>query len=384
MAIYLDYAATVPMPVEVLAVYTDALAVVGNPSSIHSFGQTARQMVEEAREAIALAVNADRNEVIFTSGGTEGCNLAIKGLFWERNSNSVSRKKILSAYTEHHAVTDTIEWLEKYECAEAIWVPVAEDGEIDFDWYRNYLAEHSSEVALVTFMLANNETGVITDVKKFATEANKYAVPSHSDAVAAFGYLPIDFDDLGLSTMTISAHKVGGPVGVGALLVSRATKITALIQGGGQERGIRSGTLNAAGTKAFAFAADQALRNMGEHNQHTRKLIEQIRSSVQNNVPGAKFSRGNQPGLPHNAHFTFEGAKSDSMLFLLDQAGIAASAGSACQAGVARPSHVLLAMGRNEAEANGTLRFTLGTTTTQADVDRLLEILPGLVATARA
>ncbi len=384
MAIYLDYAATVPMPAEVLAVYTDALAVVGNPSSIHSFGQSARQMVEEAREAIALAVNADRNEVIFTSGGTEASNLAIKGLFWERNKETASRKKIVSAYTEHHAVIDTIEWLEKHEGAEAVWVPVAQDGELDFDWYRNYLHKHSSEIALVTFMLANNETGVITDVAKFAAEASRFEIPSHSDAVAAFGYLPIDFAELGLSTLAVSAHKVGGPVGVGALLVSRSTKITSLIQGGGQERGIRSGTLNAAGAKAFAFAAETALRNMNQHNQYTRKLIEQIKDGVLVNVPGARFSRGDKDGLAHNAHFTFEGAKSDSLLFLLDQAGIAASAGSACQAGVARPSHVLLAMGRSEAEANGTLRFTVGTATTKADVDRLLEILPELVVTARA
>ncbi|MEY4499190.1 MAG: hypothetical protein RL319_178 [Actinomycetota bacterium] len=383
MAIYLDYAATVPMSAEVLAAYTDALAVVGNPSSIHSFGQAARQMVEQAREDIALAVHADRNEVIFTSGGTEGNNLAIKGLYWERNKYA-SRKKIISVYTEHHAVIDTIEWLEQHEGAEAVWVPVHSDGEIDFDWYRNYISEHKTEIALVSFMVANNETGVITDVKKFAEVAAELGIPSHSDAVAAFGYLPIDFADLNLATMAISAHKVGGPVGVGALLVSRATKITSLIQGGGQERGIRSGTLNAAGTRAFSLAAKIALQNMDGHNQHTRKLIEKIQNHVSVNIPNAKFSRGGQPGLSHNAHFTFEGAKSDSLLFLLDQAGFAASAGSACQAGVARPSHVLLAMGRSEAEANGTLRFTLGANTTAVEIDQLLEILPSVVATARA
>ncbi|MEY4321041.1 MAG: hypothetical protein RLZZ471_982 [Actinomycetota bacterium] len=384
MAIYLDYAATVPMSPEVLSHYTDALAVVGNPSSIHSFGQSARQMVEESREAIALAVNADRNEVIFTSGGTEGNNLAIKGLFWQRSSEVPTRKKIVSTYTEHHAVIDTIEWLEKHEGAEAVWVPVSEDGEIDFDWYSRYLTEHGNDVALVTFMLANNEIGVLTNLKKFVEVANQFQIPCHTDAVAAFGYVPIDFSELGLATMAISAHKVGGPVGVGALLVSRATKITSLIQGGGQERGLRSGTLNAAGAKAFAFAANVALANMDSHNSHTRKLVEQIRQTVMQQIPGARFSRGNQPGLSHNAHFTFEGAKSDSLLFLLDQAGYAASAGSACQAGVARPSHVLLAMGRSEAQANGTLRFTLSERTSEAEVAQLLEILPTIVATARA
>jgi cysteine desulfurase len=382
MAIYLDYAATVPMPAEVLAAYTDALGVVGNPSSIHSYGQTARQMVEEAREDIALAVNADRNEVIFTSGGTEANNLAIKGLYWERNSTT-ERKKIVSAYTEHHAVIDTIEWLEKHEGAEAVWVPVGEDGEIDFAWYQDYLNKHHLEIALVTFMLANNEIGIITDVTKFSVSAALHEIPVHSDAVAAFGYLPIDFDESGLATMAISAHKVGGPVGVGALLVSRATKITSLIQGGGQERGLRSGTLNAAGNHAFALAAKNALANMDKHNAHTAKLLTQIRDAVAE-IPGARFSRGEQIGLSHNAHFTFDGAKSDSLLFLLDQSGIAASAGSACQAGVARPSHVLIAMGRTEAEASGSLRFTLGDSTTEAEINRLLELLPGIVATARA
>lgn len=384
MAIYLDYAATVPMPPEVLATYTDALAVVGNPSSIHSFGQTAREMVEESREAIALAVNADRNEVIFTSGGTESNNLAIKGLYWERNKNGASRRKIVSAYTEHHAVIDAIEWLETHEGAEAIWVPVDHEGVVDFEWYRNFLAEHNEEIALVTFMLANNETGVITELEKFLVLAKTHEIPSHSDAVAAFGHLRIDFHTLGLSTMAISAHKVGGPVGVGALLVSRSTKITSLIQGGGQERGIRSGTLNAAGAMAFAFAANLALKNMDAENQHTRKLVEQIKETVMQQVSGARFSRGNQPGLAHNAHFTFEGAKSDSLLFLLDQAGFAASAGSACQAGVARPSHVLIAMGRTEAEANGSLRFTLNQNTSANDVADLLAKLPDIVLTARA
>ncbi len=383
MAIYLDFAATAPMPAEVLAAYTDALAVVGNPSSIHSFGQAARQMVEQAREDIALAVNADRNEVVFTSGGTESSNLAIKGLYWERNQ-SATRRKIVSAYTEHHAVIDAIEWLEKFEGAEAIWVPVSHEGEVDFNWYRNFLIENHADIALTTFMLANNETGIITDLKKFAQVALDLEIPMHSDAVAAFGYIPIDFDELGLATMAISAHKVGGPVGVGALLVSRATKITSLIQGGGQERGIRSGTLNAAGAVAFAVAAKNTLQQMEHHAEQSKKLIERIKDFVIQNIPGAKFSRGSQPGLSHNAHFTFEGAKSDSLLFLLDRAGIAASAGSACQAGVARPSHVLLAMGRSEDEANGTLRFTLGNSTTEAEIDSLLEILPGVVATARA
>ena len=380
MAIYFDYAATVPMPVEVLATYTEALKLVGNPSSIHNFGRAAREMLEESRETIALAVNADRNEVIFTSGGTEANNLAVKGLYWQRRTGT--RNKIVSAYTEHHAVIDAIEWLEQHEGAEAVWVPVNEDGVIDLDWFTNYVDNHADEIALATLMLANNETGIITDIAAFAAVTKRHGIPFHVDAVAAFGYLPIDFEKLGVDTLAISAHKVGGPVGVGALLVSRPTKLTSLFQGGGQERGLRSGTMNSAGAVAFAHAAELALKNMNPHGVKASKFVADIRRVAES--LGGRFSRGNQPGLKHNAHFTFAGAKSDSMLFLLDQAGIAASAGSACQAGVARPSHVLIAMGRSEAEANGTLRLTLGERTTQSDVDQLLAVLPEVIAKARA
>ena len=379
MAIYFDYAATTPMSPEILATYTDALKLVGNPSSIHNFGRGARELLEEARESLALAVHSDRNEIVFTSGGTEGSNLAIKGLYWQRRTST--RNKIVSAYTEHHAVIDAIEWLEQHEGAEAIWAPVDEFGVVDLDWFRNYVEANADEIALATLMLANNETGIITDLQEFIAATKKHGIPFHVDAVAAFGYIPIDFSQLGANTLAISAHKVGGPVGVGALVVSRSTKLTALFQGGGQERGLRSGTMNAAGATAFAHAAHMALKNMDAHNAKTSKFVAQIRQVAQG--LGGKFSRGEQAGLAHNAHFTFEGAKSDSMLFLLDQLGIAASAGSACQAGVARPSHVLMAMGRSEAEANGTLRFTLGAETTQSEVDLLLAELPGVIAKSR-
>lgn len=382
MAIYLDYAATMPMRPEVLENYSQALKLVGNPSSIHGFGQQARAMLEEARESIARAIGADRNEVIFTAGGTESNNLAIKGLYWERKSPT--RNKIVSAYTEHHAVIDPIEWIEKHDGAEAIWVPVSSTGVIDFDWYRNYLAEHTDEIALTTFMLANNEIGIITDVAKFASEAAKYSIPTHTDAVAAFGHLHINFAELGVATMALTAHKIGGPVGVGALIVSRSAKMNSLIQGGGQERGLRSGTMNAAGAKAFAHATELALRYIDDHSARVGHLIETVRDGVLQSIPGAKFSRGQEPGLEHNAHFTFDGVKSDSLLFLLDEAGFAASAGSACQAGVARPSHVLLTMGRSEAEANSTLRITIAPETRQVEIMELLQVLPDLVARARA
>ena len=383
MAIYLDYAASVPINPEVLATYSQALAVSGNPSSTHSFGQNSRMMLEEAREALARAVGCDRNEVIFTSGGTESDNLAIKGLFWQRNKEDSKRKLVVSAYTEHHGVIDPIEWLEANEGAEAIWLPVFETGEIDLAALEVLLSERADEIALISLMWANNETGVITDIHAVTALAAKHAVPVHSDAVAAFGHLPIHFGKSGLAAMSISAHKIAGPVGVGALILSRASKLTALIHGGGQERSVRSGTMNSAGAKAFAHAAEIALKNIDSHNQHTARLIKKVRDFVEANIADSRFSRGQASGLNMNAHFTFAGLKSDGLLFLLDQAGFAVSAGSACQAGVARPSHVLLAMGRTEAEANGTLRITIGDQTTEAEIDALLSALPGAIEAAR-
>ncbi len=384
MAIYLDYAASEPINPEVLATFTEALQSAGNPSSTHSFGQASRMMLEDAREQIALAVGCDRSEVIFTAGGTESDNLAIKGLFWKRRGENSARNIIVSNYMEHHAVIDPIEWLEAHEGAELAWIPVSEEGVVDLAWLENFLAARGSEVALISLMWANNEVGVINDIKAVTALAAKYGVPVHSDAIAAFGHVPIDFKASGLSAMSISAHKVGGPVGVGALILGRSATLTPLTHGGGQERSMRSGTMNAAGAKAFAHAATLAIANMNKHNNHTRTLVDRLRDGIESSIAGARFSRGSQPGMTHNAHYTFEGLKSDGLLFLLDQAEIAVSAGSACQAGVDRPSHVLLAMGRSEEEANSCLRISVGLQTTEADIERFLQVLPTAVAAARS
>jgi cysteine desulfurase len=383
MAIYLDYAASVPINAEVLATFTESLAVSGNASSTHSFGQNSRMMLEESRERIALAVGCDRSEVIFTSGGTESDNLAIKGLFWQRRGEDSARNVIVSAYTEHHGVIDPIEWLETHEGAEVIWLPVLENGVVDLKALENVLLDRANEVALVSLMWANNETGVITDIHAVTALAAKHKVTVHSDAVAAFGHMPINFAKSGLAAMSISAHKIAGPVGVGALILSRSSKVTSLIHGGGQERSVRSGTMNAAGAKAFAHAAELAVKNLDQHMKHTDALLSQLRESIETSISGARFSRADAPGLSMNAHFTFEGLKSDGLLFLLDQAGFAVSAGSACQAGVARASHVLLAMGRNEEEANACLRITFGLETTEVEIDAFVKALVPAVESAR-
>lgn len=383
MAIYLDHAASVPISPEVLVTFTEALAVAGNPSSTHSYGQTTRMLLEDARERIALAVGCDRSEVIFTSGGTESDNLAIKGLFWQRVKEDARRKLIVSAYTEHHGVIDPIEWLETHDSAEVIWLPVSAQGVVDLIALDKVLNDRGDEIALISLMWANNETGVITDIREVTALATKHGVPVHSDAVAAFGHMPVNFALSGLAAMSITAHKIAGPIGVGALILSRGSTLISLIHGGGQERSVRSGTMNAAGAIAFAHAADLAVKQLEQHTVHTSALLQKIREFVETNISGSRFSRGDEAGLSMNAHFTFDGLKSDGLLFLLDQAGFAVSAGSACQAGVARASHVLLAMGRTESEANSSLRITFGQETATADIDAFLEALVAAVDAAR-
>ncbi|MCU1439615.1 MAG: cysteine desulfurase [Rhodoglobus sp.] len=367
MAVYLDHAATTPMLPAVIAAYTEALSVVGNPSSIHSQGQQAKRMLEEARERIAASLGADPVEVTLTSGGTEAINLGVKGLFWSRGP----RKRILVSRAEHHATIDSVEWLEAHEGAVLDWVPVDSEGRIDLAYIAGALDD---DVALVTALWANNEVGTLQPVEQLVALAAGHGVPVHCDAVAAYGQVPVSLG--GLAALSISAHKIGGPVGIGALVISRAATVTPLIHGGNQQRA-RSGTQDAAGAVAFGVAAsliappDSALRD---------RLI----AGVLNAVPDAVLRGDPVHRLPGNAHFTFPGCEGDSLLFLLDAAGFSVSTGSACQAGVPEASHVLLAMGVPEQDARGALRFTLGHGTTAADVDALVAALPAAVERARA
>lgn len=385
MTVYLDYAATAPLRKEVFECYAEHLQNLGNPSSVHSTGQKIRRALEEARESLAKSVNCNRSEVIFTAGGTESDNLAIKGLYWQRNSEDIVRPLIVSSGTEHHASIDPMEWLEKHDGAEIVWLPVDYQGILDFDFFEKFLEENHERVALVNLMWANNETGVVTDMAKVVAIAKKYDIPVHSDAIAAFGHIPVSFADSGLSTMSISAHKVGGPVGAGALIVSRSTKLVSIIHGGGQERGMRSGTMNAPVAKAFALAAEIAVSELEEETKRLSALRNRLVQGVLALSPLAHHTAADSKRMPHNAHFTFEGCSGDSLLFLLDQQGVCVSVGSACQAGVNGPSHVLVAMGRTEREALGCIRMTLGKDSTDADVDAVLAALPkALDGAARA
>ena len=381
MSIYLDHASTTaiyPVVVERLA---EDLLKLGNPSSIHTMGQTARGMLEGAREDLARVVGCDRQEVIFTSGGTESDNLAIKGLYWASINENPDRNIIVSSYTEHHAVIDPIEWLEKYQGAKVHWLSVDERGVVNLDELAIFLDDNQGRVALISLMWSNNETGVLTDLRRVVDLAKIHSIPVHTDAVAAFGHTDVNFFP-GLTAMSLSAHKVGGPVGVGALIVSRDAKLTSIQQGGGQERDLRGGTMNAAGARAFASAARLSKSKLSTDGWARHDLLNQLTTGVTRAIPSARFSRGSAPGVPDLAHFTFPGCSGDSMLYLFDQHNIAVSTGSACTAGVARASHVLLTMGRTEEEATGTLRISIGRDTTKAEIDEFLKVLPEVHAAA--
>ncbi|MCQ1949462.1 cysteine desulfurase [Arthrobacter sp. zg-Y859] len=381
MPVYLDHAATTPISASALAALTSELSRSGNPSSLHGSGRRARMVVEDSREILAAAAGCHPSEIIFTSGGTEADNLAVKGLFWARRDADPVRNRILVSGIEHHAVLDAVEWLEKHEGAVPVWIPVDRDGVISLDAIRRELEANADSTALLTAMWANNEVGTVQDIRAIASLAHEYGVPVHSDAVQAFGALPIGFRSAGLDTMALSAHKIGGPVGVGALVVGRAVKLTPVQHGGGQERDIRSGTLDTAGIAAFAAAAQDAAEHLTDESERLRTLRDYLITGVERAIPeavlrGARDDDGGGRRLPGNAHFTFPGCEGDSLLFLLDLAGVESSTGSACTAGVPRPSHVLLAMGLTETEARGAQRFSLGHTTTAEDVDTLLQALP--------
>ncbi|MUK01749.1 aminotransferase class V-fold PLP-dependent enzyme [Vibrio cholerae] len=388
MPVYVDHAATTPISAPALAALTRELSRSGNPSSLHGSGRRARRSVEDARETIAAAAGAHASEVIFTSGGTEADNLAIKGLYWARRASAPQRTRIICSSVEHHAVQDTVQWLERHEGAEVIWLPVDAAGVVSLDALRAALAECHDRTALVTVMWANNEVGTVQPVHEVVAEAERYAVPVHSDAVQAFGSLPVSFADSGLATMAVSAHKIGGPVGVGALLVGRSVTLTPVQHGGGQERDIRSGTLDGAGIAAFAAAAHDAVSGLDAEAARVAALRDALIEGILREVPEAVLRGVGHPAregarLPGNVHFTFPGCEGDSLLFLLDLAGIESSTGSACTAGVPRPSHVLLAMGLTEVEARGAQRFSLGHTSTTADVDAVVRAIGEAHARAR-
>ncbi|GAA3433164.1 cysteine desulfurase family protein [Kutzneria kofuensis] len=366
---YLDHAATTPMLPQAVAAMTEALSTLGNASSLHTSGRRARRAVEEAREDIADALGARPSEVIFTAGGTESDNLAVKGIYWARE-----KPRVLASTVEHHAVLDAVQWLGEDAVG---WLEVDSVGRVQPSVLEAALDDG---VGLVTVMWANNEVGTVNPIPELAEIAAGRGVPLHTDAVQAVGSVPVNFAESGASALTLTGHKLGGPYGVGALLLKRDVKCTPLLHGGGQERDVHSGTLNVPAIVGFAAAVRASVE---DDSARVRALRDELIAAVRQVVPDAVLNGDPVNRLPGNAHFTFPGCEGDSLLMLLDAKGIECSTGSACTAGVAQPSHVLLAMGVDPAAARGSLRFSLGHTSTAADVAALAEAIGPAVERAR-
>ncbi|MFC8245637.1 cysteine desulfurase family protein [Streptomyces chartreusis] len=385
---YLDHAATTPMLPEAAEALTAQLSVTGNASSLHASGRRARRTVEEARETLAEALGARPSEVVLTSGGTEADNLAVKGLYWSRRDADPARTRtrVLASPVEHHAVLDAVHWLGEHEGATIEYLPVDSHGRVHPDALREAIARDPHDVALATVMWANNEIGTVMPIRELADVAAEFHVPLHADAVQAFGQVPVDFAASGLAAMTVSGHKIGGPYGIGALLLGRDQTPVPVLHGGGQERHVRSGTLDVPAIASFAIAGRLAAEEREWFAREIGALRDSLVEAVRTAVPDAILGGDPAPGgrLPANAHFTFPGCEGDSLLLLLDAQGIECSTGSACTAGVAQPSHVLLATGTDPDLARGTLRFSLGHTSTEADVEAVAKAIGPAVERARA
>ncbi|MEU0621122.1 cysteine desulfurase family protein [Streptomyces rubiginosohelvolus] len=382
---YLDHAATTPMLPEAIGAMTAQLSVTGNASSLHAAGRRARRTVEESREALADALGARPSEVVFTSGGTEADNLAVKGLYWSRRDADPRRTRVLAGPVEHHAVLDAVDWLAEHEGANVEYLPVDRHGRVHPEDLREAILKNPDDIAMITVMWANNEIGTIMPVRELASVAAEFGIPMHADAVQAFGQLEVDFARSGLAAMTVSGHKIGGPFGIGALLLGRDHTPVPVLHGGGQERHVRSGTLDVPAVAAFAVAGRLAAERREEFARRVGALRDELVTAVRLAVPDAVLGGDPDPAgrLPANAHFSFPGCEGDSLLLLLDAQGIECSTGSACTAGIAQPSHVLLATGTHPDLARGTLRFSLGHTSTEDDVKALAEAIGPAVERAR-
>ena len=368
---------------EAVDAVSQALGAVGNPSSLHSAGRRARRRIEESREQIAASLGARPSEVIFTAGGTEADNLAVKGIFWARRDAEPARTRVIVSSVEHHAIVDTAEWLGEHQGAQVTWLPVDRYGMVQPDVLRAAFAADPASAAVVSVMWANNEVGTVQPIAELAAVAREFGVPFHTDAVQAVGALPVDFAGSGVDALTMTGHKLGGPVGSGALLLGRSVACTPLLHGGGQERDVRSGTLDVAGSVGLATATALAVERQPASARRVAALRDRLVDGIRDVVPDVVLNGHPTERLPGNAHLSFPGCEGDSLLMLLDARGIECSTGSACAAGVAQASHVLIAMGADAAAARGSLRFSLGHTSTDADVDAAIEAIGPAVDRAR-
>jgi len=383
--VYLDNAATTPISEVALQAFIEQSRQLGNPSSLHTYGRKVRKDVEEAREKLAGLIGCHSSEIIFTGSGTEANNLAIKGAYWHRNQGGKQRNVVVISAFEHHAVLDPARWLEDFEGAEVVEVPVTREGFVNLSELRNVVLERHDEIALISIMHSNNEVGTVQPMDDISKIAQEFKIPLHTDAVQSLGKVPLSFKELGLFAMTISAHKVGGPIGVGALILQKGIDITPILHGGGQERDIRSGTLNAAGIIAFVAATQSAMRDLESNAVKISALRKKLVAAIQAEISDASLN-GVLEGatLPGIANISFPNTESDALLLLFDAEGIACSTGSACSAGVQEASHVLMAMGLSEKEARSSLRFSLGTGNSDSDIEYLQTCIKRVIDRARA
>ena len=383
--VYLDNAATTPISEVALQAFIEQSRQLGNPSSLHTYGRKVRKDVEEAREKLAGLIGCHSSEIIFTGSGTEANNLAIKGAYWHRNQGGKQRNVIVISAFEHHAVLDPARWLEDFEGAEVVEIPVTREGFINLSELRNVVLERHDEIALISIMHSNNEVGTVQPMDDISKIAQEFKIPLHTDAVQSLGKVPLSFKELELFAMTISAHKVGGPIGVGALILQKGIDITPILHGGGQERDIRSGTVNAAGIIAFVAATQSAMRDLESNavkiSALRRKLVAAIQAEISDATLNGVLEGATLPGI---ANISFPNTESDALLLLFDAEGIACSTGSACSAGVQEASHVLMAMGLSEKEARSSLRFSLGTGNSDSDIEYLQTCIKRVIDRARA
>ena len=380
MSIYFDHAATTPISDSALTALTNQAKKLGNASSLHSAGRSVRKDLEAAREEIARAIDCAPSEVIFTATGTEANNLAIKGLYWKAIKEG--KNLIITSTFEHHAVMDPILWLAEHEGAKVIEIDVDKSGMVDLDKLKQVVIDNKGKISFISIMHSNNEVGTIQDIAQIVKIAGD--IPVHSDCVQSFGKVELSFKELGLTAATISAHKIGGPLGVAALILKRGLDIEPILHGGGQERDIRSGTFNAPSILAFAAAATESAAQFKDRSVVVRKLKQALIELVNKNVPDAWVNGDQTNSLPGIVSITFPRSDSEGLLLLLDSEGIACSTGSACSAGVQRPSHVLLAMGLSEDETTSTLRFSLSHSNTIAEIEKLGSVIASVVERSRA
>ncbi|MDI9460350.1 cysteine desulfurase NifS [Candidatus Darwinibacter acetoxidans] len=375
--IYMDHAATTPVRPEVLeAMLPYFNTEFGNPSSVYSWGRSARKALDSARDLVAELLGASASEIVFTAGGSEGANMAVKGVAWADQGRG---KHIITSAIEHHAVLDTVLWLEK-QGFEVTVLPVDEFGSVSPAQVREALRP---DTILVSIMHANNEVGTIQPISEIGAIVREHGAKFHTDAVQTAGVLELDVQALNVDLLSISAHKFYGPKGVGALYVRKGVRLHPLVHGGAQEKRRRAGTENTAGIVGMAKALELAQAERVDENARLTKMRDRLIQGLQK-IPHTRVNGSLEQRLPNNVNVCFEFIEGESMLLNLDLRGIAASSGSACTSGSLDPSHVLLAMGLSHEIAHGSLRLTLGRDNTEADVDVVLQEVPGIVERLRA